>query len=85
MGQGGRKGGKKRGRDGEREKGYERQREGGMQRWENGWSKERDYGSEVATEGRRGNEGKENGGMDGQMIETHNKQLIPDLMKLFFH
>ena len=25
------------------------------------------------------------GGMDGQMIETQNKQLIPDLMKLLFH
>ena len=25
------------------------------------------------------------GGMDGQMIEIQNKQLIPDLMKLLFH
>ena len=35
-----------------------------MQRWENGRSKERDDGIEVATEGRRGVEGKEDGGME---------------------
>ena len=35
-----------------------------MQRWENGRSKERDYGAEVATEGRREVEGKEDGGVD---------------------
>jgi len=25
------------------------------------------------------------GGIDGRMIETHNKQLIPDRIKLLFH
>ena len=35
-----------------------------MQRWENGRSKERDYGSEEATEGRRGVKGKEDGEME---------------------
>ena len=47
-----------------REKEYERRREGGMQRWENDRSKERDDGIEVATEGRREVEGKEDVGIE---------------------
>ena len=63
-GEWGREGEKERGRKVEREKGSQKQRERGMQRWENGRSKERDYGSEVPTEGRRGLEGKEDGGIE---------------------
>ena len=67
-------------------------REAGME----GWRKElrgkrkrregREEESEARTEGQwLGRVGGTEGGMDKRMIETQNKQLLPDRIKLFFH